>query len=155
MNPVPGPELRDIHVPPPPSWWPPAPGWWIVAILSCALIAFVSLYLYKKMQRRRRRLALLSEFEREVAETTDDLIVLASALSAFLRRVALKNSPSAAALSGEEWLRHLDASSESNEFTGGIGRVLIEAPFRAASSFDASALTALVRRYARKVAADV
>ncbi|MBP6325901.1 MAG: DUF4381 domain-containing protein, partial [Dokdonella sp.] len=23
-----GPQLRDIHLPPDPSWWPPAPGWW-------------------------------------------------------------------------------------------------------------------------------
>lgn len=156
MNPtMPGPELRDIHVPPPPSWWPPAPGWWLLAIGVCALVAFAGLYLYKKIQRRRRRNALLSEFESEVSKTSADPVVLATALSAFLRRIALRNSPAAVALSGEDWLRHLDASSATSEFTGGIGRVLADAPFRASSTFDAPALIALVRRYARKVASDV
>ena len=28
-----GPVLRDIHLPPDPSWWPPAPGWWMLAAL--------------------------------------------------------------------------------------------------------------------------
>ena len=26
-------QLRDIHLPPEPSWWPPAPGWWLLALL--------------------------------------------------------------------------------------------------------------------------
>ncbi|HEX6832517.1 MAG TPA: DUF4381 family protein, partial [Rudaea sp.] len=54
MNPAPGPELRDIHVPAPPSWWPPAPGWWLLAAIIIALLAFVAFHLYKKLQRRRR-----------------------------------------------------------------------------------------------------
>ena len=28
-----GPDLRDIHLPPAPSWWPPAPGWWLLAFV--------------------------------------------------------------------------------------------------------------------------
>ena len=36
-----GPVLRDIHLPPDPSWWPPAPGWWMLAglLLLLALLA--------------------------------------------------------------------------------------------------------------------
>ena len=29
--------LRDVHVPPAPSWWPPAPGWWLLAGVSAGL----------------------------------------------------------------------------------------------------------------------
>ena len=37
--PPPGPQLRDIHLPPAPSWWPPAPGWWVLAALLAARAA--------------------------------------------------------------------------------------------------------------------
>ena len=33
------PELRDIHLPDPLSWWPPAIGWWLLVIGSLALVA--------------------------------------------------------------------------------------------------------------------
>lgn len=155
MNPTPGPELRDIHVPPPPSWWPPAPGWWIVAFIVLALLGVAAVYLYKKIQRRRRRVALMQEFDRAVGAANQDPIALAGSLSTFLRRLALRNSNAPAALSGDAWLRYLDAQSESDEFTRGIGRVLIEAPYRQSSSYDVPALVALTRRYTRKVAADV
>ena len=39
MNAASGPDLRDIHLPPTPSWWPPAPGWWLLAIVVLIAIA--------------------------------------------------------------------------------------------------------------------
>lgn len=46
MNPLD--QLRDIHLPPPVSWWPPAPGWWILALLA----AFSCLMLGYRLRRR-------------------------------------------------------------------------------------------------------
>ncbi len=146
MNPAAGPELRDIHLPPPPSWWPPAPGWWLLAALVIALLVFVSVYLYRKIRRRRLRRRLLAEFDSAVAAVHGDAPVLAAKLSSFLRRALLGKSRNMAALSGEAWLQHLDQQVASDEFSAGVGRALIEAPYRANADFDAAALIALVRR---------
>ena len=96
----------------------------------------------------------MTEFEREVTLAGNDPVALASAMSAFLRRLSLLDRSGAATLSGEAWLQYLDAKSASTDFTGGIGRVLADAPFRASASYDTSALIALLRRYTRKAVAD-
>lgn len=153
MNPATGPELRDIHLPPSPSWWPPAPGWWILAALALVLLIAVGVYINKLLRRRRRRLLLIAEFERTVASARDDRPALAAALSAFLRRIALCREPAAAATTGDAWLAHLDRAVGSNEFSAGIGRVLLDAPYRAQADYDASALIALVRRTLQSEAA--
>ena len=140
-----GPELRDIHLPAPPSWWPPAPGWWLLAILAITLCIFLFLYFYRMRQRRLRRRALVAEFERIAAAHTD-APTLAAALSAFLRRLAMHTTPSAATLAGEAWLAHLDARLGGEEFSKGVGRALVEAPYRAQAEFDAPALVALARQ---------
>jgi Domain of unknown function (DUF4381) len=146
--PTQGPQLRDIHLPPPPSWWPPAPGWWLLAALVLGLSIFCFVYLYKKIGRQRRRSALLAEFDRIVAaaQAKNDAPQIAAALSAFLRRQSLRAAPNAAALSGTAWLQHLDARSGTDEFSAGPGRALVEAPYRATADFDATALIELVRR---------
>ena len=71
------------------------------------------------------------------------------ALSHFLRRLSRQTVPAAATLAGEHWLNHLDACAATNEFTAGVGRVLIEAPYRPAPAYDTAALIALVRRWVR------
>jgi hypothetical protein len=146
-----GPELRDIHLPAPPSWWPPAPGWWLLAAIVVALCVFLFLHFYKKALRRRRRRAVLAEFERTVAAAPTNTPALAAALSGFLRRLAMRSTPAAATLSGEAWLGHLDAKLGGEEFSGGVGRALIEAPYRAQADFDSAALIALARRAVRKL----
>ena len=45
-------QLRDIHLPEPISWWPPAPGWWILAVASCALLAWILKYLHQPLSRQ-------------------------------------------------------------------------------------------------------
>jgi hypothetical protein len=146
-----GPELRDIHLPPAPGWWPPAPGWWLLALVVLALLALLLVYLYRSWQRRRHRRAVLAELDRCIATARGDPAALATALSRFLRRMARRSSPAAVALSGDAWLQHLDRGTGSDEFTAGVGRVLVDAPFRPAAQYDAAALSALVRRWTRRV----
>ena len=146
-----GPELRDIHLPAPPPWWPPAPGWWLLSIFAIAFITFLFLYLYRMRQRWLWRRALLAEFERTASSSQTDAPALAAALSTFLRRLAMRKTSSAATLAGEAWLGHLDAVLGGDEFSRGVGRALIEAPYRAQAEFDAPALVALARRAVQKL----
>lgn len=159
-----GPDLRDIHLPPAPSWWPPAPGWWLLAIVVLAAIA-ISLWLMLRAWRERRwRRRVLAELDR-IAEghaAQPDPVRLAADVSRLLRRASLVIEPRAAALHGEEWLEFLDHRLESEargkkivrRFRTDTGRALIEAPYRkaddTAASFDASALLALARDWLKR-----
>lgn len=146
-----GPVLRDIHLPPPPGWWPPAPGWWLLAAVALAISIGIFLYARRKLRQRRYRRAVLLELEHCIGETRGDPSALAAALSRFLRRLSRQTSPAAGTLAGEQWLMHLDACAATDEFTAGVGRVLVEAPFRRAPAYDTAALIALVRRWVRNV----
>lgn len=149
MNAPAGPVLRDIHLPPPPGWWPPAPGWWILAAIAVGL-GLVALYkLHKLRKRRRRERAVLRELDACIDANRHDPAGLAAALSLFLRRLALRDAH-AAAYAGERWLEYLDTRGGDGDFRQGVGRVLIDAPFRARCDFDADGLVALVRRFTRK-----
>ena len=151
MNPAAGPDLRDIHLPPPPGWWPPAPGWWIVAALVLAAAIYMSIKVYISVKRRRVRRAIFGELDRCIANSRGDAVALAASLSLFLRRLALRSTPEAAAYSGERWVAYLDRQVGTDDFSRGVGRALLDAPFRPRQQYDATALTALVRRYARTV----
>ena len=144
-----GPVLRDIHLPPPPAWWPPAPGWWLLAGICIFVIIFASGYLRKHLRARRVRTAVLRELDRCIESARADPSALAAALSQFLRRMALRETPAAAAYEGERWLEYLDTRSPGAEFRHGVGRQLVEAPFRPGCEYDTVALIALVRRWTR------
>lgn len=149
MNVAAGPTLRDIHLPPPPGWWPPAPGWWLLAGICIFLFIFAFVRWHKRHCAQRRSRALLRELDCRIAAAGDDATVLAAGLSHFLRRMALRDRPAAAAFVGEAWLEYLDTRTPGDEFRRGVGRVLIDAPYRPAATFDHAALIALVRRWTR------
>jgi len=59
-----GPQLRDIHLPPDPSWWPPAPGWWVLAVLVLAML-LAGAWLWRRQRRMaRQRAQVLVELDR-------------------------------------------------------------------------------------------
>jgi hypothetical protein len=134
-------ELRDIHLPPEPSWWPPAPGWWLLALLLLVVAWVLVRFLRQRWRARRRRRALLAEFDAALG-LTDPHAQLA-AISQLLRRAARLRSPAAAALVGEAWLEFLDQTNgvEPAFFTRGAGRVLQDDPYRPAP--DTAKLAAL------------
>ena len=41
-------QLKDVHLPPPISWWPPAPGWWLVAVLILVSLLGLGRYLIRR-----------------------------------------------------------------------------------------------------------
>lgn len=102
-----GPLLRDIHLPPSPSWWPLAPGWWgLVALLVLALLAAAWWW-----RRRRRQLALerrvLAEVDQALARWRDQPQALAAGLHQLLRRAAVRIDAHALQQQGEAWRQTL------------------------------------------------
>ena len=46
-------NLKDIHLPPPVSFWPPAPGWWILAVLLISSLFFGGVWFYRLHKKRK------------------------------------------------------------------------------------------------------
>ena len=161
--PPPGPELRDIHLPPAPSWWPPAPGWWLLAALLLVGVYFVARWWLRRRHDQRWRNRVQAELERIASDhvAQPDPARVAVEVSHLLRRVSLMIQPQAAALRDEAWLEFLDAQwpparAVDAPFRGALGRSLLDAPYRrggdvSAQSFDAQALLDLSRTWLRAV----
>ncbi len=154
---VPGPSaadplagLKDIHLPPAPSWWPPAPGWWLlgaVLVLVTLWIGWRALRAYRRRARLRRVLARLDELERSYRP--EHACEFVAAISALLRRVALARYPreQVAPLSGREWLEFLDRHGGKGRFTDGPGKILAEGAYRPDCRVDPHELAALAREW--------
>lgn len=150
MNPFENIPLRDIHGAPAVPWWPPAPGWWVVAVLVSLLLAYLTYLGIRRLRRRRKASAILSELDSVGVRYAQqqDPVGLARELSMFVRRLALLyDRQQVSGLYGPPWLRYLDESGATSGFTRGVGRVLADAPYQSAVSFDAPALLSLVRAW--------
>jgi hypothetical protein len=99
--------LRDIHLPPDPSWWPPAPGWWLLALALLAFLAFGAWLGARRRRLRRECRRVLGEVAALEARCGDDDALLAQGLHQLLRRVARRFDPAAAHQRGEPWRRTL------------------------------------------------
>lgn len=148
--------LRDIHLPPPVSWWPPAPGWW--ALLALALGALALTWWWHWRARRPVPVAqaaalALAQIERDW-QARADASGLVRDLSVLLRRVSVSVYPRAraASLTGEQWLEFLDTVSGDRQFSSGPGRVLAEGPYRRETEVDGPALIALCRTWIARAA---
>jgi len=105
-------NLKDIHLPPEPSWWPPAPGWWLVAGLGLVLLIFLGLYLQRRRKSQRPvRLALreLAEIKTTGLENAAAKRLFLEKLTILLRRFCLIWFPNEkiAELAGNRWLEFL------------------------------------------------
>ncbi|MBF0271878.1 MAG: DUF4381 domain-containing protein [Magnetococcales bacterium] len=154
--------LRDIHLPDPISWWPPAWGWWAVTLTLLLLIASW-LLLRHRIKRQRLRASALAELSRirQRHALHQDPRLLATELSALLRRVSLLRHPrhEVAGLSGEAWLIFLDRGLQDrglqgSPFSQGEGRVLISAPFEPDPRVNADALLELCKHWIRNIPPD-
>lgn len=122
-------NLRDIHLPPAISHWPSALGWWILAVITVMSIVFLvkkTLPHWRQRQIRRYAFGKLAMLEKS---KPDDLY---RQLSRLLRRLALANYPreQVASLTGKQWLQFLDETGNTNEFSQGIGKILVSLPYQ-------------------------
>ncbi|MGW8275691.1 DUF4381 family protein [Xanthomonas axonopodis] len=136
--------LRDVHLPPPPSWWPLAPGWWLVIAVVVLVVGSAWVWRWRRRRRQRRWLAA---FDAELARATTPAQRLA-AVSVLLRRAARRVDPQADRLQGEAWLQFLDGRKRKEPvFSQGPGRAVLEGGFqRAPTVSDLPAVEALARQ---------
>jgi hypothetical protein len=150
-----GPELRDIHLPADPAWWPPAPGWWLLAILLLGLV----IWLFRMWRRRVRQQRWMTSVRAELQAIAkafaehQQCTRLAADVSTLLRRASLLIAPNAVALNGKAWLVFLDQQIGGDAFQNGVGRVLIDAPYRRHAEVDVDALIALSDQWLQRALA--
>jgi hypothetical protein len=135
--------LRDIHLPSAVVWWPPAPGWWLLLALLTALLAG-ALILYRRRYRERAAIRGLKAVAQALAEGASPVDCV-QRISMILRRFAMSVSSSqpVAGLTGDDWLSFLDGRWGRDEFSAGIGRVLIYGPYAPANRVSADDVSAL------------
>jgi hypothetical protein len=145
-----GPQLRDIHLPDPASWWPPGPGWWLLLALIIGAGLIIWYWRRSRGQLRLQQLALqeLQRIESLFGQHDNERQVLEN-LSMLLRRIALSRYPreQVASLTGSRWLQFLDSVTGSDEFSKGPGRVLAEGPYNPALQADIPDLIDVCRRW--------
>ena len=151
-----GPDVRDIHLPADPSWWPPAPGWWLLLGIALALVAVAVVVLRRHQRRRRWRARVMAELDAIAAhqQREPNAVRLAAEVSHLLRRASRLLDAGAPALHGDAWLRFLDKPLGGTDFSNGVGRVLLEGPYRRDLDTDVDALLHLARRWLERAVAE-
>jgi hypothetical protein len=142
--------LRDIHLPGPVGWWPPAVGWWFLAALVLVVIALYAVHFYRTRHKRAALKAMTRV--RTALEQGAEPVACLQFLSTILRRFAMTSVARAAGeadvagLIGERWLRFLDGRWNRTDFSAGLGKRLVAAPYARPNSIEratALELTAL------------
>jgi hypothetical protein len=151
--------LHDVVAPPPVSWMPQTPAWYVLGALLLVALAWLAWRWWRRRQANRYRSAALVELAAIGAAFTDPQRRLEELqrIQEVLKRAALVAYPrqTVASLTGEEWLRFLDAGYGGQGFTQGPGRLLPEIaygptePLQALSEIDRSELLALAKKWVK------
>jgi len=148
-------NLKDIHMPPSISYWPPALGWWIIAGLLLIIIIF-SIYLFlkflKKIKPKNEALKILKEIQNEYNRNLNGADTLKK-LTKLIRRTALTFFPrkEVASLYGYKWLKFLDKSGKTNQFTSGVGAVFGNEIYEKKSKINSKSLFELVKKWINEI----
>jgi hypothetical protein len=132
--------LREITLPPPPSYRPQTIGWAILGGIALIALALWSIQQYRRWHRNRyRRAALhrLTELEQLAQQSTTRVAALQE-LSELLKRTALAAYPreQVAPLYGDDWLAFLDSTCSGNGFVQGDGRLLAQLAYQPLESLE-------------------
>jgi len=149
--------LREITLPPPPSYRPQTIGWAILGGIALLALTVWSIQQYRRWHRNRyRRAALhrLTELEQLAQQSTTRVAALQE-LSELLKRTALAAYPreQVASLHSDAWLAFLDNTYPGNDFTQEPGRFLAKLTYQAPdavgqlSSETCNNLIAITRRW--------
>lgn len=141
-----GPVLRDIHLPPAPSWWPPAPGWWVLAGLLVLVLGLIARRWWQARGRARRRRALLAMHDAMVADRAGSPQALAAGLHDLLRRAARRLDAGAVTQRGVAWRATL-ARVPVSQSTLDCLMQLDDAMYRPQEATDIGAMASAVREW--------
>ena len=144
-------NLKDIHLPPPVSFWPPAPGWWILAVLLISSLFIGGVLFYRQHKKRKPKteaLRILKDLQILYQNSKDEVVSLRN-LSNLLRRTALTfyDNDEVASLQGSSWLEFLDKTGKTKEFSQGAGKVFRNEVFQQKVNPDMNALFPLVKKW--------
>lgn len=129
-------------------WWPLAPLWWLLLLVTL----FTVLLIYKKrrhatVQRKKYIQKSLQLLETLTKEQDDHAVI--EGVSVLLRRTAMSlyGRRKVAGLSANSWIQFLDKTGNTTDFTEGIGKVLLDQPYRKHSNFDRQAVIGLAQQW--------
>lgn len=147
-----GPQLRDIHLPPPAHWWPLAPGWWLlVAIVLLALAWLAWRQHRRRLPRRRWRDACRELDALQVAHAVDhDNAAFAAGISQLLRRAVRLRDPASAGLQGPAWHAAVRDLSGTKALADALP-ILEEAMYRPTATLDPLEVVKAARQGLRQV----
>ncbi len=154
------PNLHDVVLGEPVSWMPQTVGWWVLlglVLLALGWATFVALRRRRANRYRRLAFARLDEIEQALIDAASRPGAL-TALPELVKQTALACRPRSevASLSGQPWLRFLNASYGGDGFTEGPGRLLPTLAYatpwatRALGTQELDALIGLVRLWIRR-----
>ena len=149
-------QLRDVHLPPDPSWWPPAFGWWLLALLLLVALIWACRQLinhYKRRAPSRAAKAQLADlYHRYQAGEINASEYLHSG-NELLKRLMVRayQQTGYARLSGDAWLRVLDELSGTSKFSDGAASVLGNSRFSADPQIDVEQLHSALQQVLAKV----
>lgn len=143
--------LRDIHLPENISSMP----WVLYLTLFIVALAFLILAFFaiRKLARwilrptLKKQARLIFQSIEENFQNTEDAAKCMADLSAFLRRLVLSKSEDNAGITGLAWLQVLDKPLNSNEFSLGVGKLLLTSPYQ--PIVDKSEVTELLKLTSR------
>ncbi|OOV86662.1 DUF4381 domain-containing protein [Oceanospirillum linum] len=147
-------QLKDIHIPEPSGGWTHSINtWWIsvAGILAVIIIGVLARRYYMRTRTRRYALAELEAMQARFNEHGEHQRLL-NELNMLLRRMAMINydREKISPLAGRNWLTFLDRSGQTQEFSQGIGQVLIQAYQPSPEAFDENALIEVVRQWIKR-----
>jgi hypothetical protein len=121
-------RLIEAPEPPPVSMMPQTWGWAVLALILLIAGMVAAIYMWRRYRANAYRRYAVKELE---AARQDP-----AAVAAILRRTALAAYPrrDVAGLTGDNWLRFLDAQVSGHDFLEGPGRLVAEAPYRVTGS---------------------
>jgi uncharacterized protein DUF4381 len=149
-------QLRDVHLPPDPSWWPPAFGWWLVALILLSTMVWACWQLLKAYKNRAPSRAAQSQlmdlYHRHQAGEISAVEYLHTG-NELLKRLMVRayQQTRYASLSGDAWLQVLDEVSGTSKFTSGAASVLGNSRFSAAPEVDVEELHRALQQVLSKV----